>query len=66
MRTSDTVAVTTGTPSTSARQWNRRAATSPGSMTPIGESIGAVATATSWSVSMCGSASKPICMVRWP
>ena len=29
-------------------------------MTPIGESIGAVATATSWMVSIRGSASKPI------
>ena len=54
-----TVAVTTGTPSTSAPQWNRRAATSPGSITPIGESIGAVATATSWASRSSGSAAKP-------
>ncbi len=35
-----TLAVTTGVPSTSARQWNFRAATWPGSMTPTGASIG--------------------------
>ena len=43
-----------------ASQWNRRAATRPGSMTPIGESIGAVATATSWVVRSFGSEPKPI------
>ena len=55
-----TVAVTTGVPSTVASQVNRCAATVPGSMGPIGELIGAVATAISWVVLSCGSMSKPI------
>ena len=42
--------VTTGSPSTVASHVNRCAATRPGSIGPIGESIGAVATATSWLV----------------
>ena len=40
-----TAAVTTGTPATSPSHRNRWAATVPGSIGPIGESIGAVATA---------------------
>ncbi len=44
---------------TTASQQNRRPATSPGAITPIGESIGAVATATCWLVRITGSAAKP-------
>ena len=55
-----TVAVTTGSPSTVASQVNRCAATVPGSIGPMGESIGAVATAISWVVFSWGSTSKPI------
>ncbi len=55
-----TVTRTTGSPSTRASQWNLRPATWPGSMTPSGESIGAVATAISWVARTFGSALKPI------
>ena len=54
-----TAAVTTGSPSTVASHWNRCAATVPGSMGPMGESIGAVATAISCDVRNSGSMSKP-------
>ena len=55
-----TVTRTTTSSPTSASQWNLRAATWPGSMTPIGESIGAVATATSCEERTIGSAANPI------
>lgn len=42
--------VITGSPSTAACQVNRCAATRPGSIVPMGDSTGRVATATSWSV----------------
>ena len=55
-----TVTRTTGSSPTSASQWNLRPATCPGWMAPIGESIGAVATAISWVARIFGSALKPI------
>ena len=45
-----TAAVITGSPSTSPCQQKRWAATRPGSITPIGASIGCVATAIEWVV----------------
>jgi len=54
-----TAAVITGSPSTSPSHRKRCAATSPGSITPIGESIGAVATAISCVVRRSGSSWKP-------
>ena len=54
-----TVTRTTGSPSTSASQPNLRPATWPGSMTPIGDSIGAVATAISCDERTFGSARNP-------
>ena len=61
-----TVIRTTGSSPTRASQWKLRPATWPGSITPIGESIGAVATATSWVARICGSASKPNCVDEHP
>ena len=54
-----TVTRTTTSSPTRASQWNLRPATCPGWMAPIGESMGAVATAISWEARICGSASKP-------
>ena len=54
-----TAAVTTGSPSTRPSHRKRCAATRPGWIGPIGESIGAVATAISWVVRSDGSRSKP-------
>ena len=69
-----TRAVITGSPSTSPSHRKRCAATRPGSITPIGESIGAVATAISCVVRSSGSRSKPSssatmwtdCRKPWP
>ena len=55
-----TVTRTTTWSPTRASQWNLRPATWPGWMAPIGESIGAVATAISWVARISGSALKPI------
>ena len=52
-------AVATGSPRTSPSQVKRCAATCPGSIVPIGDSIGAVATDTSWVLRISGSKSKP-------
>ena len=54
-----TAAVITGSPSTRPSHRKRCAATVPGSIGPMGESIGAVATAISWVVRSSGSRSKP-------
>ncbi len=54
-----TVTRTTTSSPTSASQWNLRPATWPGSMMPSGESIGAVATATSCDDRTFGSALNP-------
>ena len=54
-----TAAVMTGSPSTVPSHRNRCAATVPGWIGPMGESIGAVATAISWVVRNRGSMSKP-------
>ncbi len=65
-----TAAVITGVPRTVPCQRKRCAATRPGAIGPIGESIGAVATATScvtrnWSSSAMPSASA-IIHTDWP
>jgi hypothetical protein len=44
---------------TQASQQKRWPATRPGSITPMGDSIGAVATATSWEVRISASGEKP-------
>ncbi len=54
-----TAAVTTGSPRTVPSQRNRWAATRPGSIGPMGESIASVATAISWVVRSSGSRAKP-------
>ena len=51
--------MTTGSPSTTASHVKRWAATVPGWIGPMGESMGAVATAISWVVRSWGSTSKP-------
>ena len=65
-----TAAVSTAVPSTRPSQRNRWAATSPGWIGPIGESIGSVATATSWVVRSSGSMGMPkvsaIIRTDWP
>ena len=62
--------VITGSPRTVASQQNFWAAMRPGSMGPMGESMGAVATATWWStVSSASSANPrawPTMAIDWP